>query len=302
MSRVQPEKPKVQPREVARKAVTEIKKTPPKLFLYAIAGAVAVILLVVGFIALRIHSENSAEEGSSDAPAATAPSQGSAKPAWTPAQPPVSAPVQAQPEQVTAGREPPVVSVTPKYSRKKNRVQAAAAPSIIPGQLTINSTPEGAEVKIDGRSDPSWVTPFNLPGLSPGQHSVTVARAGYAPESRTIDVGSGSKSFLVVQLAQLTAAAAISSQPAGAQIFIDGKDTGRITPAQIPVDKPGSHTFLIRKQGYLEETSTANVPAGQVFHFARHAQGAGLQPMTSSSAENSRSCSVAGATPLAWGR
>ena len=71
--RAQPEKPRVQPREVARKAVKEIKKTPPKLFLYSIAGAVAVILLVVGFIAFRIHSENSEDEGSAAAPAATAP-------------------------------------------------------------------------------------------------------------------------------------------------------------------------------------------------------------------------------------
>ena len=71
--RTQPEKPKVQPREVARKAVKEIKKTPPKLFLYSIAGAVAVILLVVGLIAFRIHSENSEDEGSAAAPAATAP-------------------------------------------------------------------------------------------------------------------------------------------------------------------------------------------------------------------------------------
>ena len=60
----------MQPREVARKAVKEIKKTPPKLFLYSIAGAVAIILLVVGFIAFRIHSENSADEGSAEAPAA----------------------------------------------------------------------------------------------------------------------------------------------------------------------------------------------------------------------------------------
>ena len=160
--------------------------------------------------------------------------------------------------------------MTPKYnknSKKKTKVQAFA-PSVIPGQLTINSTPEGAEVRIDGRSDPSWVTPFNLPGLAPGQHSVTVSRAGYAPETRTIDVASGSKSFLVIQLAQLTAAAAITSQPAGAQIFLDGKDTGKVTPAQITVDKPGAHTFLIRKQGYLDETSSASLQAGQIFHFA----------------------------------
>ncbi|MGH9551434.1 MAG: PEGA domain-containing protein, partial [Terriglobales bacterium] len=267
--RVQPEKPKVQPREVARKAVTEIRKTPPKLFLYSIAGAVAVILLVVGFIAYRIHSENSEDEGSAAAPAATAP-VAAAKPAWNPAQPPVTAATPAQPEQVTVGQEAPAVSVVPRYGRnkKKGKTQPVVSATVIPGQLNINSTPEGAEVRIDGRSDPSWITPFNLAGLSPGQHSVTVARAGYAPESRTIDVASGSKLFLVIQLAQITAAVAITSQPAGAQIFIDGKDTGRVTPAQISVDKPGAHTFLVRKQGYLEQTSSANLQAGQVFHFA----------------------------------
>ena len=267
--RAQPEKPKVQPREVARKAVKEIKKTPPKLFLYSIAGAIAVIVLVVGFIAFRIHSENSEDEGSAAAPAATAP-VAAAKPAWNPAQPPVTAAAPAQPEQVTVGQEAPVVSVVPKYgkNKKKAKAQPVASATVIPGQLNINSTPEGAEVRIDGRSDPSWVTPFNLAGLSPGQHSVTVARAGYAPESRNIDVASGSKLFLVIQLAQITAAVAVSSQPAGAQIFIDGKDTGRVTPAQLSVDKPGAHTFLVRKQGFLEQTSSANLQAGQVFHFA----------------------------------
>jgi len=267
--RAQPEKPKVQPREVARKAVKEIKKTPPKLFLYSIAGAIAVIVLVVGFIALRIHSENSEDEGSVAAPPVSAP-VAAGKPAWTPAQPPVTAAAPAQPEQVTVGQEAPGVSVVPKYTRnrKKAKAQPVASAIVIPGQLTINSTPEGAEVRIDGRSDPSWITPFNLAGLSPGPHSVTVARAGYAPESRNIDVASGSKLFLVIQLAQITAAVAVSSQPAGAQIFIDGKDTGRVTPAQLSVDKPGAHTLLVRKQGFLEQTSSANLQAGQVFHFA----------------------------------
>jgi serine/threonine protein kinase len=274
LSRVQPgkpEKPKVQPREVARKAVTEIKKTPPKLFLYSIAGAVAIIVLVVGMIAYRIHSENSADEGSAEPAVAAAPAEAAPKPGWNATPPPVQVPVHVQPEQIAAGREAPPVSVTPKYNKnnnkKKSKVQAFT-PAAIPGQMTINSTPEGAEVHVDGRTDPSWVTPFNLPGLAPGQHSVTVARAGYAPETRNIEVASGSKSFLVIQLAQLTAAAAITSQPAGAQIFVDGKDTGKVTPSQLSVEKPGPHTFVIRKQGYLEETSSASLQPGQIFHFA----------------------------------
>jgi hypothetical protein len=172
-----------------------------------------------------------------------------------------------QPETVIA--EPArSVSVTPKYNKKKAKTQAPAAVAVIPGQLTINSTPAGAAVAVDGRNDPSWVTPFNLAGMAPGQHSVTVSRPGYSSETRTIDVASNSKLFLVVQLAQLTATVAVSSEPAGAAVFLDGRDTGRVTPAQIPVDKPGSHTVLVRKQGYLEETTTANLQAGQSFRFA----------------------------------
>jgi hypothetical protein len=268
-SKAQPEKPKVQPREVARKAVSEIKKTPPKLFAYSIAGALGMIVLIVSVMAWRIHSADSADEGSPEQPAATASPSPTGKPAWNTAQPPApNAAPGAVPEHIAVGREPAVVSVVPKYNRKKTKAAPVAAPTAIPGQLTINSTPEGAEVHIDGRSDPSWVTPFNLPGLAPGQHSVIITRAGYSTETRSIDVASGSKSFLVVQLAQLSAMVAASSEPAGAQLFIDGKDTGRVTPAQIAVDKPGPHTFLVRKQGYLEETITANLQAGQIFHFA----------------------------------
>jgi serine/threonine protein kinase len=267
--KAQTEKPKVEPREVARKAVTEIRKTPPKLFVYSIAAALGVILLIVSMIAWRIHSENSADDGSTEQPATAASSEAAAKPAWNTSQPPTPAPAQAAPlERITAQREAAVVSVVPKYTRKKTKAAPVSAVAAIPGQLTINSTPEGAEVRIDGRSDSNWVTPFNLPGLSPGQHNVTITRAGYSTESRTIDVASGSKSFLVVQLAQVTAILAASSEPAGAQLFMDGRDTGRLTPAQILVDKPGTHTFLVRKQGYLEETATASLQPGQIFHFA----------------------------------
>jgi hypothetical protein len=51
-------------------------------------------------------------------------------------------------------------------------------------------------------------------------------------------------------------------------LFIDGKDTGRLTPAQLSWDKPGSHTFLFRKQGYLDETATANLEPGQTVHLS----------------------------------
>src|SRR5712692_8309215 len=262
-----PEKPKVQPREVAKKAVKEIRKTPPKLFMYAIAAAVGIILLVVVGIAFHIHSENVEEEGAPAQSSAATPAHADAGVTQAAVQTPArQAPAAVQagaPEMVAA--EPDAVSVRPRYNKRKAKPQPVV---MVPGQLTINSTPEGAQVQVDGRNDPSWVTPFNLTGLTPGQHRVSISRAGYAAQNRTIDVASGSKSFLVVQLAQLAAAVSVASEPAGAAVFIDGKDTGRVTPAQVSVDKPGSHTLLVRKQGYLEETTTVNLQAGQAFHFA----------------------------------
>ena len=49
---------------------------------------------------------------------------------------------------------------------------------------------------------------------------------------------------------------------------MDGKDTGRTTPAQISVDKPGNHSFAFKKQGYLDEATTANLQIGQTFRLS----------------------------------
>jgi hypothetical protein len=133
--------------------------------------------------------------------------------------------------------------------------------------MAIDSTPQGAQVQIDGRTDPSWVTPFSLSGLAAGQHTVTVSKAGYSTDTRTVDVGSGTKAFVVSHLAQLMATLAVASTPAGANVYIDGKDTGKLTPAQVSVDK-GQHVVLVRKSGYIDATTSAQFILGQTINFS----------------------------------
>ena len=79
-----PEKPKVQPREVATEGSHGNQKTPPKLFFYSIAGAVGVILIIVVGIVFHIRSENSDDDAAPAQAAATA-----AQPSAVPAQSPV---------------------------------------------------------------------------------------------------------------------------------------------------------------------------------------------------------------------
>ncbi len=159
------EKPKIQPKVVAQKAVQEIKKTPPKLFGYAVGGAVVLILVVIIGIAYHIHSQNG-DEGS--APPIVAQPQ----PAPTQATP---APAPVAPEPVAT--EPDVITIQPKAAPRKVK---PAAPVILPGSVTVSSSPDGAQIQLDGQANASWVTPVELTELVPGKHTITLSKAGYA--------------------------------------------------------------------------------------------------------------------------
>jgi hypothetical protein len=60
---------------------------------------------------------------------------------------------------------------------------------------------------------------------------------------------------------------AVSSTPAGASVYIDGKDTGKQTPAQVSLDK-GTNVVLVRKSGYLDETTNPQFTLGQTVSFS----------------------------------
>ena len=269
MKTARPQRPKIPVGDVAKKAANEIKGTPPKLFMYAIGGALALILLIVAGLTYHIHSEDTDDENGSaqSAPAATpAPAATASNPTPAVAQPAPAPQVTPEPPVEAA----PAVSITPKYAKansKKRKTLPPAAPAIIPGALSVDSAPPGAQVQIDGR-DTRSATPVSLTGLAPGQHTVVISKPGYAAETRTIDVLSGSRAIISVQLGLLSATVSVSTDPAGAVVWIDGKNTGRVTPAQISVDKAGDHNFVFKKQGYLDETTTANLQIGQTSHVS----------------------------------
>jgi len=131
----------------------------------------------------------------------------------------------------------------------------------------VDSTPQGAQVQVDGASDPSWVTPFALTNLQPGQHSITVSKAGFSTDTRTIEVTSGNRATANVRLAQVMATLVVKSDPAGASVYLDGRDTATKTPAQVSVDK-GPHVVLVRLAGYIDETMSTQFALGQTFNFS----------------------------------
>ncbi len=267
--------PKSEPRKIAQKAVHEVATIPPRLILFSVAGAVAVILVVAIAVYVHVHSEDDASTAAPHPIAAASAEQSSPTPAAEIAKPQSSDP-QAGTTQLAItqsgatdpGSTQPKITVRPVERRHATVRPPAPAPqpAALTGLALVDSMPQGAAFQLDGKNDPSWVTPFVLAGLSPGKHIVTISKNGYTPEMRSVDVVANAKSSLTVNLAPINALIVVTSTPAGAAITLDGKVTGRTTPAQFTVQK-GNHTVLLRKQGFLDETTSTELAPGQNFQY-----------------------------------
>ena len=259
-------------------AVAAAKKDPKKAMLAGVVLLV-VIALIGGVMYMRHRSavqQAAAEEAQrqadaqkvaqearahvnqeiQNAPAPAEPAPAPETPAATPEKPATkgstkTAKPAAQPAKTTASPSP---------------APAQPQPAATTGDLQVSSNPSGAQVQIDGSSQQN--SPFTFKNLTPGQHTVVVSKPGFTTETRKIDVAVGKSTPLVVTLnAVPVATITAASQPAGAKVLIDGKDTGKVTPATLTVD-PGEHKIILRKDGFKDSAiSTPTLKAGGAFDY-----------------------------------
>ena len=130
--------------------------------------------------------------------------------------------------------------------------------------VTFKSTVEGIAVTVD--DEPAWrcVTPCAPMLLPPGERSVVATREGFGFHHRSVLVGHEALTVDLWMEAEF-ATLVIGSEPSGAQIFVDGQDTGKITPDRIFVHT-GRHLIRVVKGGRqasgsvdAEESSTAHL-------------------------------------------
>jgi eukaryotic-like serine/threonine-protein kinase len=251
---------KAQKKDDIKIKLPDLPKIDPKLVMYGVGGAIAVGVVAFAVIGIYVHFLKTEDTGAT-APQAVQ-TQVAPQAPVQPETPAVTPPQETAPPETPAAAEPRI-----RARARTQKAQPELTPVVVPGQLVVNSTPEGAQIQLDGRFDDTWVTPVTLTGIAPGQHTISVTKQGFNGETRTLDVASASKSFLAFRLTVQGATVNLTSEPAGAQILMDGRDTGRTTPIALAVDS-GQHNFLIRMQGYLEESTTVSLQAGQSFRFA----------------------------------
>ena len=155
-------------------------------------------------------------------------------------------------------------------SKLPTPVKATSSPNKVfvqQSELKLFSTPDGAKVEIDGWSEPNWITPFTASHLAAGNHTLVFTRVGYLPVTRLMESQTGKSLEVTAELTPTVSTLVVTSNPQGASVWVDGKESGSTTPAQLTVDK-GPHHITVRKAGFREASTDQTFSEGQTLSFS----------------------------------
>ena len=111
----------------------------------------------------------------------------------------------------------------------------------------VVTTPPGATATLDGHMESACQTPCLL--LSePGVHILFLALKDYQPERRQLRIADAREDVPLVNLRPVGGTLIISTVPPGANIFLDDKMLGELTPAQINL-QPGHYNIAVERDG-----------------------------------------------------
>jgi hypothetical protein len=92
-------------------------------------------------------------------------------------------------------------------------------------------------------------TPCSFNNLDPARYSLEVQKEGYQSVQTALQVKSGDAQDQKIKLESLAKGIFISTQPPGADVFINGAKQAGQTPVTLPL-APGQYNLVLRLQGY----------------------------------------------------
>ncbi len=131
----------------------------------------------------------------------------------------------------------------------------------LPGLVTVETKPAGTRVLVDGQ--PMGDTPLADLALEPGERQIRLEADRYLVHEQVFDVtGRQLSQQLSVELQPAWAELSLSSEPAGANILVDGDIVG-VTPAVLEVLQ-GDHQLMLQRPTFASWQQDLVVTAGQL--------------------------------------
>ncbi len=119
-------------------------------------------------------------------------------------------------------------------------------PVIVKGEIQIQSTPPGAQVFLND-APTQLVTPANLPDLEVGPaQKITLKKPKFKDWTQVVTLNDANPVILnpsleIIPLGSIK----LTTTPAGAKVYLDGQDTGKVTPITLE-ELPLSKTYLVK--------------------------------------------------------
>ncbi len=129
---------------------------------------------------------------------------------------------------------------------------------IVDYSLEIATEPKEATIIVDGKevglSPEIYTTPVP-------KFTLEIAKEGYKSYTEEIFLSQPSSRKTIV-LQSIGRTMVIKSTPPGAQVFLDGQDTGKATDCELPYVPYGGHTLGLKKPGWAEHKENVEVLEG----------------------------------------
>lgn len=129
------------------------------------------------------------------------------------------------------------------------------------GKIYVTSNPVGAQIWLDG-TNTNKVTPDTIVAKE-GSREITLKKSGYLDSKFTVNVTANLTS--VPSTVSLTNLGKISVQstPSGAQVWLNGVNTGKVTPETLDTLTAGNYQVTLKLETYSDSTVTATVTNAQ---------------------------------------
>ena len=134
------------------------------------------------------------------------------------------------------------------------------------GTLLISTQPCDVKIFLDGVPvGVSTGCSLSLPDTKAGTHDLAAQREGYIPHSEKVVVGKSTTTNRVINLEKLPGQVGklnLKSAPPGAQVWIDGQNTGQVTPVSLDLEAAVEHKVELKLQDHATFSQRVTIATG----------------------------------------
>ena len=114
--------------------------------------------------------------------------------------------------------------------------------------VQIDTEPKEALIKVDGKV---WGNSPDVVQVDVPRITLEIEKEGYKTEKAVLSLTEAKtvKSYVLQSVARIVR---VSSAPAGAAVFLDGGDTGKLTECDLGFVPFGTHKLMVKKAGYAD--------------------------------------------------